>query len=161
MTQARRGQTIRSISIMNLLTQIRKTSRSEWAISEIQELTKRLADGDLSHRAHEQNATGEARDLLIAVNALLDVAMRPVGMLHSAIDQMASEHDKGDIDVVLPADRFHGDLATMAKGINDMVAGHIAVKKKAMAVVKEFGEGNFNAPMEQLPGKKAFISDTI
>ncbi|MGL3608170.1 methyl-accepting chemotaxis protein [Rhizobium sp. G187] len=146
---------------MNLLTQMRKTSRAEWAISEIQELTKRLADGDLSHRAREQDATGEARDVLIAVNALLDVAMRPVGTLHSAINRMALEHDKGDIDVVLPADRFHGDLATMATDINDMVAAHIAVKKKAMAVVKEFSEGNFDAPLEQLPGKKAFINDTI
>ena len=42
-----------------------------------------------------------------------------------------------------------------------MVAGHIAVKKKAMAVVKAFGEGDFDAPLEQFPGKKAFINDTI
>jgi methyl-accepting chemotaxis protein len=42
-----------------------------------------------------------------------------------------------------------------------MVAGHIAVKKKAMACVKIFGEGDFDAPLEQFPGKKAFINDTI
>ena len=39
--------------------------------------------------------------------------------------------------------------------------GHIAVKKQAMACIKGFGEGDFKAPMAKLPGKKAFINDTI
>jgi methyl-accepting chemotaxis protein len=42
-----------------------------------------------------------------------------------------------------------------------MVSGHIAVKKKAMACIAEFGRGNFEAPLERFPGKKAFINDTI
>ena len=42
-----------------------------------------------------------------------------------------------------------------------MVGGHIAVKKKAMACIAEFGKGNFDATLEQFPGKKAFINDTI
>ena len=49
----------------------------------------------------------------------------------------------------------------MAQGVNDMVAGHIAVKKKAMACIAEFGKGNFEAPLEKFPGKKVFINDTI
>eukprot|EP01022_Parablepharisma_sp_SALTPOND_P031905 TRINITY_DN8201_c0_g2_i1.p1 TRINITY_DN8201_c0_g2~~TRINITY_DN8201_c0_g2_i1.p1 ORF type:complete len:568 (+),score=52.36 TRINITY_DN8201_c0_g2_i1:170-1705(+) len=32
---------------------------------------------------------------------------------------------------------------------------------KAMAVVDEFGKGNFDAPLEEFPGKKKFINDTI
>jgi methyl-accepting chemotaxis protein len=74
---------------------------------------------------------------------------------------MSKQHDLGDIDVVMNTKEYQGDFKTMAQGVNDMVAGHIAVKKKAMAVVKAFGEGNFDAPMEQLPGKKAFINETI
>ncbi|PSJ20330.1 chemotaxis protein, partial [Halomonas sp. ND22Bw] len=42
-----------------------------------------------------------------------------------------------------------------------MVANHIAAKKKAMACIKQFAEGDFDAPMEQLPGKKAVINDTL
>ena len=42
-----------------------------------------------------------------------------------------------------------------------MVAGHIAVKKKAMACIKAFGEGDLSAPLERFPGKKAFINDNI
>ena len=77
------------------------------------------------------------------------------------MNHMSDEHDKGDIDVVMDVGRFQGDFKVMAEGVNNMVNGHIAVKKKAMAVVKSFGEDNFDAPLEQFPGKKAFINDTI
>jgi methyl-accepting chemotaxis protein len=99
--------------------------------------------------------------MLVAVNELLDAALLPMAALAADINRMADEHDKGDIDVVVSADQFRGDFAAMAKAVNALVAAHIAVKKKAMACVKAFGEGNFEAPMEQLPGKKAFINEII
>ncbi|MES2221005.1 MAG: methyl-accepting chemotaxis protein [Acidobacteriota bacterium] len=75
--------------------------------------------------------------------------------------RMSTAHDAGDIDVVIPADQFEGAYRQMANGVNDMVQGHITVKKKAMACLGEFGRGNFEAPLEKFPGKKAFINDTI
>jgi methyl-accepting chemotaxis protein len=86
------------------------------------------------------------------------------GNLKGLIDEMnrmSSEHEKGDIDVVIDTHKFEGDFKTMAQGVNDMVNAHISVKKKAMGVFSQFGEGNFEANMEQLPGKKRFINDTI
>ncbi|HTP24178.1 MAG TPA: methyl-accepting chemotaxis protein, partial [Anaeromyxobacteraceae bacterium] len=81
--------------------------------------------------------------------------------LIAEMNRMSHEHEAGDIDVVIDASRFHGDFRSMAQGINAMVDSHIAVKKKAMAVIAEFGKGNFEAPLELLPGKKRFINDTI
>ena len=81
--------------------------------------------------------------------------------LIAQMNHMSSEHNAGNIDAVIDTRRFDGDFTIMAEGINRMVGDHIAVKKKAMAVVAEFGRGNFDAPMEALPGKKAFINDTI
>ena len=75
--------------------------------------------------------------------------------------QMSDEHDKGDIDVQIDPDRYLGAFKVMAQGVNGMVAGHIAVKKKAMACVAEFGRGNFEAPLEKFPGKKVFINEII
>ncbi|MFN8075573.1 MAG: methyl-accepting chemotaxis protein [Kineosporiaceae bacterium] len=83
-----------------------------------------------------------------------------VGLIQE-MNRMSAEHERGDIDVVVDVDRFSGGFADMARGVNDMVGAHIAVKKKAMAVVKAFGEGDFDHPLEQLPGKKAFINDTV
>ena len=86
------------------------------------------------------------------------------GNLQSFIDDMShmsKQHDLGDIDVLIPAERYQGSYHVMANGVNDMVNGHIAVKKKAMACVAEFGKGNFEAELERFPGKKAFINDII
>ncbi len=77
------------------------------------------------------------------------------------MNNMADEHNKGDIDVRMPEHRFSGAYQVMVKGVNDMVTGHITVKKKAMACVAEFAEGNYEAPLEKFPGKKAFINENI
>nr|WP_323148613.1 methyl-accepting chemotaxis protein [Pseudomonas oryzihabitans] len=81
--------------------------------------------------------------------------------LMAEMQHMSHEHDAGDIDVCIDAERFQGSYREIAVGINAMVAGHIAVKKKAMACVKAFGEGDLKAPLERFPGKKAFINDNI
>jgi methyl-accepting chemotaxis protein len=89
---------------------------------------------------------------------------RCIDSLNGVIDEMkhmSDEHTAGDIDVRIPADKFEGAYRVMAQGVNDMVAGHITVKKKAMACIAEFGKGNFEAPLERFPGKKVFINDTI
>ncbi len=75
--------------------------------------------------------------------------------------RMSEAHNAGDIDVLIPPEKFEGAYYGMAKGVNDMVFGHIAVKKKAMACIAEFGKGNYDAPLEQFPGKKAFINENI
>ena len=134
---------------------------SEAILDEVSRLEAAFARGDLSRRLDSGGQTRQTAEVLAAFNRLLDAALLPVGELASGIARMSAEHDRGDIDVVIPVSGFHGDLAVMAQGVNTMVAGHIAVKKKAMACVKEFGEGNFEAPLEAFPGKKAFINETI
>ena len=74
---------------------------------------------------------------------------------------MSDAHNDGDIDVAIPENQFEGSFRTMSKGVNDMVNGHITVKKKAMACVAEFSKGNFEAELEKFPGKKSFINDNI
>jgi methyl-accepting chemotaxis protein len=97
-----------------------------------------------------------------------DVLSQSLSRLRSTLEsfiaemnRMSDEHHKGDIDVLIPVEKFEGAYRAMAQGVNDMVAGHITVKKKAMACIAEFGRGNFEAPLEKFPGKKAFINDTI
>ena len=87
-----------------------------------------------------------------------------IDALNGLTDEMArisEAHNAGDIDAVIPVEKFENAYRTMARGVNEMVQGHITVKKKAMACIAEFGKGNFEAPLEKFPGKKAFINDTI
>ena len=115
------------------------------------------AQGDFSQRVDAAALPPHLHGTAAAVNQLIDT----VAQMRLDLVRMHAEHDKGDIDVVIDASRYRGELRQMAQGINDLVAAHIAVKKMAISVVHEFGQGNFDAPMPQLPGKKAFINDTI
>ncbi|MGD1102553.1 MAG: methyl-accepting chemotaxis protein, partial [Terriglobia bacterium] len=84
-----------------------------------------------------------------------------LGAFAAEMKAMSDAHNAGDIDVQMPEEKFEGIYKTMAKGVNDMVNGHITVKKKAMACVAEFAKGNYDAELEKFPGKKAFINETI
>ena len=77
------------------------------------------------------------------------------------MNNMSNQHDLGDIDVLNRFRKIYWCYKTMAEGANKMVGGHIAIKRKAMACFTEFGNGNFEANMEKLPGKKAFINEAI
>jgi methyl-accepting chemotaxis protein len=125
-------------------------------IQQLGEATGKLAAGDfdVTIDATQTDEPGQAL-------AGLDTMKATLTDLIGEMNQMAAEHDRGDIDVVVDAARFPGGYRVVAQGVNDMVAGHIAVKKKAMAVVKAFGEGDFDVPLEQFPGKKAFINETV
>jgi methyl-accepting chemotaxis protein len=81
--------------------------------------------------------------------------------LIDSVNWVSGAHEKGDIDMSLRDDMFKGDFSTLAKCVNKMMAGLLDMNQKSMTVVKEFGEGNFDAPLEQFPGKKAFINETI
>ena len=81
--------------------------------------------------------------------------------LIDSVNWVSSEHDKGAIDMNLRDDMFKGDFSVLAKSVNKMVAGLLEMNEKSMQVVKAFGEGDFNAPLEQFPGKKAFINETV
>jgi methyl-accepting chemotaxis protein len=146
---------------MSAFLQFKRSSRPETAIAEVRALTQALADGDLSRRLREDHTTGEAREMLTAVNALLDAALGPVVRINEAVAQVRAEHDRGDIDVMLVPDAYRGDLRIMAERVNALVRAHIDVKKAAMACIGELATGNFNVPFEKLPGKKAFINDAI
>ena len=119
------------------------------------DIANKIAAGDLSSKIDLQ--PGDRTSLMAAMKNMNDTLQALIAQMN----HMSTEHDKGDIDVAMDGSKFGGSFKAMAEGVNTMVGGHIAVKKKAMACIREFGEGNFDAPMERLPGKKVFINDTI
>ena len=115
-----------------------------------------LAEGRLDVPAHLSGV-----DEFASTARALEAVRQTLQALMQEMHHMSQEHEAGDIDVVIDSQKFQGDFRLVAQGVNDMVGAHIAVKKMAMGVVGEFGRGNYEAPLEQLPGKKAFINDTI
>ena len=81
--------------------------------------------------------------------------------LIDSVNWVSGAHEKGEIDMNLRADMFKGDFSVLAQSVNKMIAGLLEMNEKSMAVVKAFGEGDFEAPLEKFPGKKAEINATI
>ena len=124
--------------------------------AEVAAIAERLASGDFSVAVPSGFAGDAGR-----VAAALATIQGNVVLLKDEVQTMTAEHARGDIDVVITKSKFRGLMTEIADDVNHLVASHIAVKKQAMAVIKKFGEGDFSAPMEVLPGKKAFITETI
>ncbi len=115
---------------------------------------ERIAEGDIRSNVlvlSDKDSLGKS----------LRACLSTLNELTSEMTRMSKEHERGDIDVAIEDGKFQGVFREVAAGINGMVGAHISVKKKAMACIAEFGRGNFDAPMDKLPGKKAFINDTI
>ena len=120
------------------------------------EYIDRISKGDIPPKITD-SYNGDFNEIKNNLNVCIDALNGVLGEMKN----MSEQHTLGDIDVVIPVDKFQGAYRTMASGVNEMVTGHIAVKKKAMACIAEFGKGNFGAPLEKFPGKKAFINETI
>ena len=118
---------------------------------------ERIAQGDIPPKI----TTDQKDDASTNIKKSLNKIISTLNGFQDSINYVSNEHAAGDIDVVIDTNMFTGSFKAMSQSINDLVAGHIAVKKKAMACIKELGEGNFDAPLEQFPGKKAFINNTI
>jgi methyl-accepting chemotaxis protein len=118
-----------------------------------------LAHGDLQHESLRSFDTTDltGRVMGSALVRLINNLQRFI----DGMDRMSMDHTAGEIDAIIPVNQFEGAYLTMATGVNEMVGGHIAVKKKAMACIAEFGVGNFDAKLEKFPGKKAFINDVV
>ncbi len=120
------------------------------------EYVDRISKGDIPEKISREYK-GDFNEIKVNLNNCID----NLNGLIIQMNNMSAEHDRGDIDVKIDEAKFMGAYQKMARGVNEMVFGHIAVKKKAMACIKEFGEGNMDATLEIFPGKKRFINETV
>ena len=103
----------------------------------------------------------DARD---ETGRLLESMREMVGVLKSfegAQTEMKKQHDAGEIDHMMPADKFPGAYAVMARQVNELVASHIKVKMRVVEVVKQYALGDLTPDMDRLPGKKAQITAAV
>ncbi len=121
----------------------------------LSEMAAQFAVGDLANKivVAETDKTSVAHSM--------HVLQKTIKGLIDSMHYVSEQHDAGDIDVDIDAPRFKGAYQDVAKGINRMVFGHLEMNKKAMTVVKAFGQGDFDASLEEFPGKKAYINETI
>ncbi len=124
------------------------------SLKQITHLAAEISSGKL---AVELEQLADNNDLIAAFNLMVYTIQKLMGDLKT----MAAAHNAGDTDVRIPAGDFEGAFREVAGSINHMVESHIATNRLAMACVAEFGRGNFEAVLPELPGKKRFINEVI
>lgn len=116
----------------------------------------KIAQGDLSATlvTDRQDEVGQ---LVTAMGRMQTVLTG----FQAAQAEMASQHEAGNIDHVMPAANLPGVYGAMAQSINQIVKSHIAVKMKVVDIVTGYSEGRLDVLMERLPGQRARISEAV
>jgi methyl-accepting chemotaxis protein len=126
------------------------------SISLAQKVSKAIANGDLSS-AIDTNSNDELGVMLNDMKIMQNVLISFV----KAQEFMSEKHNNGWISERIDTSKFQGTFSDIAKNLNEMVAGHIAVKMRVVDVLDQYGKGDFSADMESLPNEKAKVSNAV
>ncbi|PPT23916.1 methyl-accepting chemotaxis protein [Xanthomonas arboricola] len=115
-----------------------------------------IARGQLGNdvRTHAKDETGQ---LLRAMQGM----QHQLQALLGAQGDMAKRHDEGQTSFRMDATAFPGDYGRMAKDTNDLVASHLSVQSDLARIMGRYAIGDLSERMEQLPGEKAVLTQTM
>lgn len=77
------------------------------------------------------------------------------------ISDMATKHEDGIISAKVDPEGLDGAFFDVANLTNKMVFSHIETKKKILAAMEAFADGEFDYEVEQFSGERGFINDAI
>jgi methyl-accepting chemotaxis protein len=147
-----RLETLKDVNESRVLTS--SMSRLWKAQRQVAAVAESVAHGDV-------NVTMESYSDADVLSVALHSMVKNIQRLIAEMSRMANAHAVGLIDATIPANSFEGAYRTVAQCVNDMVAEHVAVNRKALTCVAEFGKGNFEAPFDRQLGQRAYMNETI
>lgn len=127
-------------------------------IKRLVSVVSEVASGNVNINTDKANVTkDETGALTLDIYKLIDVIVRLV----NEINQMAGKFVEGDIEATIDPSLFDGSYKTVAEGVNSMAQGVVSDVLKFMDCMKEFGDGNFNADIPKLAGKKEIMNKNL
>ncbi|WP_096785554.1 methyl-accepting chemotaxis protein [Rhodobacter sp. CZR27] len=138
-------------------------------ISEALDCVRRMGAGDLDAPVSRfPGAKSAANDAIEAVRANLrgarqsaEEADAQIHRLLAEVKAMSAAHVAGDVDVRMNVAAYPQDLGQVAAALNEMVESQVQSIEEAIRCFEAIGEGNFDAPMRQWPGKKVMVNRVI
>ncbi|NYI19420.1 methyl-accepting chemotaxis protein [Xanthomonas arboricola] len=115
-----------------------------------------IADGKLDNAVHS-----DARDETGRLLQAMDKMQSQVRNLITAQLDMAKRHDAGQISFRMDAGVFPGDFGRMAGDTNTLVDSHIQLTTRLAQIMGRYAIGDLSDDMDQLPGEKATLTDTM
>jgi len=92
----------------------------------------------------------------------LESSRADINKLMAAQAEMSKQHNEfGKISHMINPEDFHGDFRNIAENVNGMVQAHINVKLRMVELIRKYAAGDFSDHMEDLPGEKHIVSDTV
>ncbi|TWH98888.1 methyl-accepting chemotaxis protein/methyl-accepting chemotaxis protein-1 (serine sensor receptor), partial [Luteimonas cucumeris] len=98
------------------------------------------------------------------VGQLLGAMQRMQSQLQSVIQaqgEMARLHDEGQISYRMDDSAFPGEYGRMVRDTNALVASHLEAIGNALKIMQRYSIGDLSLDMEQLPGEKANLTETM
>lgn len=122
----------------------------------IQALTKSLeevADGKLN-----SNFTTKSKDEIGRLNTAASYVAQTISRLIADINKTVEERGNGDTDYCLDTEAFQGDYKVLAENIKRLVIMSNDDTQNLLDLMTEFNNGNFDADLPKMPGKKAIMN---
>ena len=125
-------------------------------VSEVVSAIESVAKGNLN-----VNIAVESKDEMGTLAKSTRSLISTLRRLMQDMDNMAEDHEKGEIDTFIDASGFDGDYGIVADKINGMLRSALDTQNTVVGTFIEIAKGNFSADMEKLPGKKAMLNLAI
>lgn len=159
------GENIGHIEIVQDITVRAKEAKYRAiGVNKFMACLKQVAHGDMNidlTLPQPDKDTQAQFDMYTAILKDIGQVRDTVTSLINDINHMAEEHHKGNVDVLIPVEKYEGAYKEMAKSLNTMLGEYTTLTTKVMGCISEFGKGNFDAPLEKFPGKRIMINNTI
>ena len=123
----------------------------------IKQHLQEVADGDLSNPPQPPSGKDETAKVLTSLIAVHGV----LADFQAAQSTMAASHASGAIDAVMPVSKLPGTYGVMAQSINDLVKAQMVVQSRLLDLIEHYAQGQFEEEMEELPGLKRRITNTV
>ena len=92
-------------------------------------------------------------------------AIKSVGKIlidfNTEMNHMSSEHELGDIDAMIPVEKFEGAYKTMAEGVNKSVKLHVDNILLILDIAASYADGDFSPVLKKLPGKQIIANERM
>jgi len=75
--------------------------------------------------------------------------------------EMARQHEAGYISFRMDPSQFPGEYAVLAEELNALVNSHIRLKMHMAQIMGQYAIGDLSTDMEDLPGEKAVLTQTM
>ncbi len=111
--------------------------------SEIDKLTKRAIQGELSSRAVVDDFDGDWKNILRGLNQLLEVVVEPINESSFVLQQISA----GNFGVKIEGD-YKGDFLTIKNATNEMIENISSYIREISIILTKISKGNLDAYIE-------------